>query len=349
MTMTTSLPWPEWGRHSATIIYWPVRREIWPNGIETAEKAYLRVIHAIAEREPVILIVPETHAERIRRMVSRQVILVEKTLDDSWARDTAPIFATRDGHIVANCWKFNAWGEKFSPFAHDAEAATFVAHWLKTQTPDVIEIATFDWVLEGGAIHTNGAGVLLVTEECLLHPNRNGIVNKRDVEQRLEACYGAQRVLWLPLGLEGDVDTDGHIDNVACFLDEHTLLMQRPSRNDPDWPRFEKNLAAIKQWQAEGVKIDLALIDLPEPVFVQGIKVPRSYVNFAWANHAIVLPAFDCPQDDAAREFFRQAFPNRDVVSVPANDIVAGGGGIHCITMPIPHHETLTSALGGFI
>lgn len=319
--------WPaEWEPHKATWMAWPCRSEIWLHGLEKAQLAFADVANAISESESVKMLVRPEHTALARKTLSSNVELIEYLLDDSWARDICPLWITNNGQAEALSFTFNAWGEKFTPYGHDAKVADFIIQQTKSQSTD------YDFVLEGGAIHGNGAGTLLTTEECLLNPNRNPDMNKSAIEGKLLSAFGAQEIIWLKRGLYGDEDTDGHIDNMACFVDSHTVLSQKvnqpTSENDAI---YNENRSIIQRHGLE-------LIELhePEPRYLNGQRMPLSYINYYVANEQVIIPAFGCKQDDEAKSVIQDLFPQRSVTQLNADEITIGGGGIHCITMQQP-------------
>jgi agmatine deiminase len=228
-------------------------------------------------------------------------------------------------------WDFNAWGNKYANYSLDnLVPEKLCALWnIPLEKPGI--------VLEGGSVHTNGRGALLVTEECLLNKNRNPRMGKDEIEAVLKRYLGADRVVWLPFGLYGD-ETDGHVDNVCCFIDENTVLM--PWTDDPanpNTPRFARNRSALAD---SGFSVET--LPQPDPVCRGADALTLSYVNFVFVNGAIVMPAFggDAARTDAiALGKLRELFPNREVIPLPTLPIVWGGGNIHCVTQQIPRAE----------
>jgi agmatine deiminase len=315
---------------------WPVRETIWPHGLDKARQAYASLANTIVDFEPVTMVVPEAQLKQAQRILDGRVQLLPLPLNDSWARDICPIFVVEGDQLVGTDWIFNSWGEKFRPWNDDARLAERL---LDAWRPGDMRLKreACDMVLEGGAIHGNGQGLLLTTEECLLNPNRNPELTRSTIEQTLCNAFSAQDLIWLPCGIAGDLDTDGHVDNVACFMAANTIAMQRPAPGDVDEARFEANMEALNQWMDRtGKAIDVATLPMPETRWKDGNKVPQSYINFVWANGAVIVPQFAVEQDQAALEFFQRQCPGREIIPLPATPIVEGGGGFHCITMQVP-------------
>ena len=317
----------EWAPHLRTWMAWPCRREAWagPEGLARAKNAYAAVAKAIAHFEPVVMAARPEDAAEAGEVSGCETFTV--ALDDSWARDIGPTFVAGASGRAAVQWRFNAWGGKYRPFDQDAAFATRVAE--KVGSP-ARKAPIF---CEGGAIHSDGQGMLLTTEQCLLNPNRNPGLAKSDVEQVLRDFTGAQRVVWLGDGFS-DSETDGHVDNIACFAGQGRVILGVPdSQSHPDHAPV---MDARKRLEAAGLEV----IELVQPRAIRydrfGHLLQTSYVNFYLCNGGLVMPSFDDPHDEGARALLADCFPGREIVSVPALDIVAGGGGIHCITQQEP-------------
>jgi agmatine deiminase len=257
-------------------------------------------------------------------------------IDDSWVRDTGPTFLVDDGGgSVAIDWVFNGWGGKARQTTLDDALAGAVAARLGLPT------VRTPLVMEGGALCCDGQGTLLVTEQCLLNPNRNPDLDRSGVERCLQDLLQVDAVIWLPFGLSEDTDTDGHVDNVACFARPGVVLMVSPP-DDPAHPDNNRLRAAARVLRdardARGRLIEV--IPLPHvcgTLGPDGRILARSYANFFIANGGVVMPGFGLESDAAALNAVRAAFPGRDVVMMPEGNVVArGGGNIHCITLHQP-------------
>ena len=326
MTTTQKIHWPaEWEKHQATWMAFPCRTVIWENGLEKAHQAFGKVANQISEHEPLKMLVTSAQLASAKKLLSSNIALIETQLDDSWTRDTAPIWIKQDGVLKGLDFDFNAWGNKFSPYSHDQAVAQFICEHAQ------IERIPHQMVLEGGSIHSNGAGILLTTKECLLNPNRNPNISQSEIEHELKQHLGVHQIIWLDNGVVGDVDTDGHIDNIACFVDNKTIVTQSCGEESENFSIYQANKSVIKNY-------GLNLVEIPEPSsrYTAGVRDPLSYINFYIANNCVIVPQFGCPQDIAARETLKELFPDRTICCVDANEILVGGGGIHCITMQQP-------------
>jgi agmatine deiminase len=328
--------WPaEWEPHRRTWMCWPARSECFggAEGILRAKQAYARVARAISAFEPVTLAARPQEAAEARLGTGGKVEILEMALDDSWARDFGPTFLkNRRGRLSGVQWKFNAWGQKYHPYAYDA---TFGRRVLEAAGAAVYMAPL---VCEGGALSSDGAGTILTTQQCLLNPNRNPGRTREQVDEILKLYVGARKVIWLGGGFS-DLETDGHIDNIAGFVSPGRVILGMPAKSHPDYAPVQEAKRLLKSaHDADGRALEI--IPLPQPRKQRqswsGRLLAMSYVNFYLANGAVIMPAFDDPHDEDARTILAQCFPGRDIMQIDALDIVQGGGGIHCITQQEP-------------
>ena len=325
----------EWVRHERTFMAWPVSREQWPDGYETACRAYASVAKAISGFEPVTMIARPELAGEAAYLCGPSVDILPMEHDDAWLRDNGPTFVVSgDGHVAGISWRFNAWGGKFSPWEADALVAARLLSHLK------LHCFQAPIVLEGGSIHVDGEGTLLTTEECLLNKNRNPHLSRAEIETVLQQYLGIRKIIWLKRGLDND-HTDGHVDNVACFARPGLVLAQACNdREDPNYAITQENIAILEgSRDARGRKLEVVRIQQPPPVYWHGSRLPLSYVNFYFVNGGIILPIFGgiCRiTDELAVALLKDIFPERKLVTVDAMPIVSGGGSVHCITQQMP-------------
>ncbi|MBI3677725.1 MAG: agmatine deiminase family protein [Proteobacteria bacterium] len=326
----------EWAPHTRTWMCWPCRVEAWggPDGLLRAKQAYARVARAISSFEKVVMCARPGDVAEAKLATAGKAEVLEMPLDDSWARDIGPTFLLGPKGARAGVqWQFNAWGNKYSPYTEDM---TFAARALRHSDVPVYEAPL---VCEGGAIHTDGQGTLITTEQCLLNANRNPHLTQQQVEERLALFTGVRRILWLGDGFSDD-ETDGHIDNIACFVAPGRVLVGVPAaKSHPD---FQPTMEAIRRLSeardAEGRRIEIVEVAQPEKLGEdwRGKLLAVSYINFYLPNGGVVMPAFDDVNDEKARAVIAECFPGRDILQIDALDIVQGGGGIHCITQQEP-------------
>ncbi len=325
----------EFAHHTRCWMQWPCREETFGSeeALQAARRAYALVAAAISQFEPVVMAVRPPDAAMAQTMLVPSVETWQIPLDDSWARDSGPTFLIDGKGCLAGVdWGFNAWGMKSLDFAHDARVAQRMLHKSGAQR------FVGPQILEGGAIHSDGQGTVLVTEQCLLHPNRNPHLSKADIEDNLREYLGASVIIWLENGLEND-ETDGHVDDIACFAAPGKVLLVQPSTEaDPDTQTMRRNRAILdSQPDAQGRVMEIIALPHPAPRYDrQRGRLTLSYANFYMANGGIVAPAYDDPMDVEAEQILTATFPDRRVVMVPSLAIVQGGGTIHCITQQEP-------------
>ena len=321
--------WPsEWSTHKATWIIWPCREEIWSN-IERAYQVYAQVANTLIAYEPVFMIVPPKLIQIAKSYLHNDICIIEMQVDDSWARDTLPIFTIEDAKITSNNFIFNAWGNKFSPYQDDANLKDNLSKHMKWKAK------TIDMVLEGGSVCSNGKGLMLTTAECIFNKNRNPSLSKKQILNKLKKYLHCTDIICLPWGIDSDVDTDGHVDNVACFVNDKTILLQSCyDEKDPNYKRYQDN----KLYLAKHFS-DIKIIEIEQPDYMsyQGARLPLSYLNFYIANNVVVMPVFkQVSKDKAAFDILKSVFLNREIKTINVLDLIKGGGGIHCITMQQP-------------
>jgi agmatine deiminase len=306
---------------------WPCRAELWGPELERARADHATVANAIAQFEPVTMIAgtPED-AAMARAACASPVQITQLPLDDSWLRDCGPIYVyAEDGRRVAVHFRFNAWGEKFSPWDRDAAVGGLITRRLGD---DVIDAPL---VLEGGSIHTDGDGTLLSTEQCLLNPNRNPSLSRAQIEDTLRAHLGVHRTVWLGRGLVEDRDTDGHVDLIAAPISRGTVLLQTVAPENPNYERCEENRERLRA-------ADVDVVDLPFLPYaeVSDEQVAVGYMNFYLCNGGAIVPVCGAETDGDALAVIAGAYPDREVVGVPGAILAYGGGGPHCITQQVP-------------
>lgn len=327
----------EFAPHERCLIAWPTRsRAYWGEYYMLAQHSYAAVARAIARYEPVLVIARHGEGPEATSYCGTDGIeVVELPIDDSWIRDSGPIFVRRpDGATAVADFAFNSWGERYLPYGDDARIGERLAEYL-----GVKRFAT-PMILEGGAITVDGEGTLITTESCLLHPSRNPHLSKDEIEQNLKDYLGIDKVIWLVsgLGLEEDPDTDGHVDGVAALIGPARVLlhMVRDPRH-PDYENLQENRRRLETTDALGRPLEVVEFDLRSaPVRIGGRDIVETYVNFYQANGAVIVPTGGNAPDLAALERLGAIFPDRDVVGVPSPVIAFGGGGVHCITQQVP-------------
>lgn len=328
---------PEWGKHERTFISWPVKESMcFPEDHESVSRGYAEIIQAIAEFEPVTVIVNPDELETVERLIGGPgITLLPIEHSDAWLRDNGPTFVLNpEGQLAGVNWKFNAWGGKYAPWDLDDKVAP--------QILDSLGLSRFDapLVMEGGSIHTDGEGTLLTTEECLLNPNRNPELSREEIGQYVREYTGTEQIIWLKQGLSGD-ETDGHVDNMACFAAPGKVIIQ--VCDDPQDENYEitrENLHILENAvDAKGRKLEIIKIAQPPYAEYQGSRLTLSYLNFYFVNGGIILPVFGgaaAKTDKLAEQVLAGVFPDRIIRTVNGMGVIREGGNVHCTTQQMP-------------
>ncbi|MCD6008171.1 agmatine deiminase [Halomonas sp. IOP_31] len=344
----------EFAAHDACWMLWPQRPDNWRYGAKPAQAAFVAVARAIAESETVFVGVNDDQYENARHQLPAHIRVVELSSNDAWMRDVGPTFLTHpDGRLALVDWEFNAWGGLngglYFPWDKDRRIRSKIAEMLGAER----FIAPL--VMEGGAIHVDGEGTLITTEECLLNPNRNPKLSKAELERLLGDYLGVTRVIWLPRGCYLD-ETDGHVDNLCCFVAPgEVALTWTDDTSDPQHAISRQALNILEAARdAKGRRLTVHKLPMPGPLTIAeseasgvdrlsssrprkpGDRMAGSYVNFYIGNSAVVMPRLDPAHDDTARAILEGLFPTRRVIAVDAREILLGGGNIHCITQQQP-------------
>lgn len=321
----------EWSSHELSLVAWPQRVAAWRGtNIEAARDTHAAVVEAISRFEPVLLVVDPSQADDARsRVPEDNVEILAVPIDDSWLRDSGPIVVTDgNGNRAGIDFRFNAWGEAFSPYDNDAAVSSTILGHLG------IERIAQPLVLEGGSIAVDGEGLLVTTEQCLLDPTRNPDLDKEAIEEAVRGPLGADRVVWLDQGLLEDADTDGHVDNICAFIEPGKAMLQTVDPNDPNWEGTRENVRRLTEAGIETVEWEL----LPRTERDDGEAVVVPYMNFYIVNGGLIVPlgGVDPEMDDEALRRLIEHFPGREAVGIDGRVLALGGGGIHCITQQIP-------------
>jgi agmatine deiminase len=348
----------EFEPHAGCWMLWPERPDNWRLGAHPAQSSFTLVAAAIATSEPVTVGVSRRSFPIARAALPPAIRVVEMSSNDAWMRDVGPtLVVDAVGGVRGVDWIFNAWGGLSGGLYFPWDQDDLVAR-------KVLEIERLDryrapLVLEGGAIHVDGQGTLITTEECLLNPNRNPQLDKGAIEILLHEYLGVTTVIWLGKGVHND-ETDGHVDNLCCFVRPgEVVLTWTDDPRDPQYAISRDALERLTQARdARGRRLRIHKLMQPGPLGMTadeaagidpvegtrertaGTRLAASYVNFYVANQSVVMPLLDPLHDRAAAAKLRRLFPGRRVIGVPAREILLGGGNIHCITQQIPMGRT---------
>ena len=319
----------EWAPHDSVWIGFPSAADLWLEDLEGAQAevaAFANAVHADGAGETVRLVCANAAAEAAARALAAPgVEIVAAPFFDIWLRDTGPILVAADGQRLALDYPGNGWGGKYpSPLDDDLARVLCDQAGLARQPRD--------WILEGGAIDVDGAGLCVTTGQCLLNPNRNPKRSRREIEERLCADLGLKEVLWLGVGLLND-HTDGHVDNLARFVAPGVLaLPEALDGDDPNAEIFADALSRAKDWPVEIALIPSAGLHVDD----EGEPIPASHMNFYIGNKTVVVPTYGGPSDDKAVAAIAKLFPGRETIGLPATHILTGGGSFHCISQQVP-------------
>ena len=327
----------EWARHERTFISWPVRASMChPENYEAVCEGYTNIIRAIGEFEPVtVLVNPDERSLLEGRFRNRQIELLPLAHNDAWLRDNGPTFIVNDqGDTAGINWHFNAWGGKYPDWDLDNQVALQILKHLGLKPFDA------PLIMEGGSLHVDGDGTLLTTAECLLNPNRNPDFSREHISKLLKKYLSIHKVIWLEKGLYGD-ETDGHIDNIACFASPGKILIQVcDDPCDPNYAITRENLAVLsRETDARGRTFEIIPIQQPPAVFTDSKRLTLSYLNFYFVNGGIILPVFGgqaAETDALAIRTLSGIFPERRIRTIDGMAIIGEGGNVHCTTQQMP-------------
>lgn len=318
---------PEWHPQDWIWIGFPHDPVEWPGFLGRAQEQIAAFANAVAEsgQEVRLIVRDAANQARASALCSAAVKLETRRYGDVWLRDTGPLVVQRDGAALGQRFGFNGWGGKYL-MDGDQEIGAELAESAG------LAVATADWILEGGALDCDGTGLVATTEQCLLNPNRNPQLSRADLEARLERDLGFDKVLWLGEGLIND-HTDGHVDNLARFVAPGVLAVPRPSGVD------DPNDAIYADAKARAEAFGLKVAEVPSPgrVTSEGGRIePASYMNFAVTSKVVVVPTYGTRHDEDGVAAIQGLFPDRAVVGVPADAVLAGGGSFHCASQQMP-------------
>ncbi len=348
-------------KHWASVVLVPYRKDTWRENALPAIEEYLNVVKAISSYERVIVIIdPRIDYSIVRRFEMKNTHILRLKYDDSWARDTLPVFLKNDSEnrLVGVDFGFNSWGGDYdglyTPYDDDNQLGkNFLLEAM------IHRYARKDFILEGGSIHTDGEGTLITTEECLLSEGRNPSLTKEEIEENLKSSLNVEKVLFLPYGIFED-ETNGHVDNICCFLKPGVVLLAWcDDENDPQYERCVKDYEYLSSvTDSKGRSLDIIKMPLPKPMYMskdeanqltispnainrlEGRRLAGSYVNFYMGEKFIILPQFGCDEDSKAVQILKDFYNDeKDIIPVQSKEILLGGGNIHCITKQIPYMD----------
>ena len=332
---------PEWYPHTCCWMQWPYNNPnhdgygavpSWSHfDFDKGRLAWSNVANSIAKFEKVKMIVHPDEISKAKKLLNSEIEIIQLKIDDCWARDSGAIFLiNKENKLGGIDWEFNGWG-KFKPFDSDNKVAKFM---IQNSSATYFKN---NMILEGGSIHVDGEGTLLTTEQCLLNKNRNPQLSKEEIENNLKEYLNINKIIWLKNGT--DEGTDGHVDNIACFVKAGTVLaLSCKDKNDPFYERINENLEILKtSTDNRGRKLNVIELEMSYKRLIPDDDEPSSYINFYIANKGIVMPSFEDEKADyRAKTIVQSVFPDRKIIAINGIDISMGGGNVHCITQQQP-------------
>ncbi len=331
---------PEWHPHIATWFTFPHNHASWQGEkLGKMYSNYVQLIKTISTKEKVCLNVNDTDLEQfiLNLLQKNEVNLAEIEIlvnptNDAWCRDHGPAFLIdKKGNRMIVDWEYNAWGGKYPPFSDDNNLPEKIAKYRK------LDFVKPGIIMEGGSVEFNGAGTILTSKSCLLNKNRNPNLSQEKIEWYLHEYYGAEQILWVEDGIVGD-DTDGHIDDTTRFINENTVVtMVEPNKTDENHQILLDNLKLLKKMRLYNDKqLNVVELPMPQPVIIDGFRAPASYCNFLICNAGVLVPIFNCKNDQYAIDILSDAIKDRPVIGLDSRDIIWGQGSFHCLSQQEP-------------
>lgn len=343
----------EYELHNGTMIMFPFRTDIWRDDAIHMQRYIMGLVEQISEYERVYLICLPRLLDKVRHLASDTVRILPMEYDDIWVRDTAPTFTYSNGRLICLDWKFNAWGGakegSYFPWNFDNALAQRIAEHFNLRCKKV------PIILEGGAIVSDGNGTIFATKSVLLNRNRNPFKSKSYIENVILESTGDKQFVWIDQGLAND-ETNGHIDNIlSCIGKEDLCLAWTEDKKNPNFKRVHKAFEVLKNCKnADGKHYNIHFLPLPSKMKLSVTEasgltynpsallrdtnfiLPASYLNFYIMNNAVLLPSFNCKEDDIVAQILKGLMPNRKIIQIYSREPLLGGGGMHCILHEVP-------------
>ncbi|WP_457743660.1 agmatine deiminase family protein [Sulfurimonas sp.] len=316
----------EFEEQNFTQIIFPHKDTDWVEYLYEAQKSFTNIINTVRKYQKCLVIAYDINAVKKHFSDYDNLEFVEYTTDDTWARDCSAITIIENGEKKLLDFTFNAWGGKFQALK-DNQMSKYLAKQYKTP------IKQIDFVLEGGAIESNGEDTILTTSACMLNKNRNPSLNAVETTQKLKDFFGAKDILYLHHGYLAGDDTDSHIDTLARFIDQNTIMyVQCQNKNDEHYKEL-KQMEEELQIIAKEKNLHLIPLPMTEPIYFNNERLPATYANFLFVNGAILLPIYGVKEDKDALKIFQKTFPDREIVPIDCSILIRQHGSLHCVTM----------------
>jgi agmatine deiminase len=330
----------EWAEQQFVQLTWPHEGTDWAYMLDEVNECFVNIAREIIKRENLLIVCADT--DEVERLLGdidlSRVTFVEMPTNDTWARDHGGITVFEDGKPVVYDFTFNGWGMKFAA-NHDNLITRNL--YMAGIFGDFGHKNCFDFILEGGSIESDGEGTILTTAECLLSYNRNNLSDE-DIEAKLKEYFGLKQVLWLEHGYLAGDDTDSHVDTLARLCDKSTIAYVKcDDEHDEHFLELKKMKKELRQFKnTEGRYYRLIPLPMADEVHFEGERLPATYANFLIINGAVLVPTYNSPKDDIAKEQLQKAFPDREIVGIDCNALIKQHGSLHCVTMQFPRPLT---------
>jgi len=343
MSQIKKLP-AEWEKQSFLQITFPHKDSDWNYLLNEVSACFVEIIETVSHFQDVLVICD--NVERVKSFFksTQNIFFVKAESNDTWARDHSGITVLENGKPVIHDYIFNGWGKKFDATLDNQitkklfEKGIFENRSLKT----------FDFVLEGGSVESDGLGTILTTSECLLSKNRNGHLSKVQIEHILNENLGGKRILWLNNGYLAGDDTDSHIDTLARFCDEKTIAFVGCTNKDDEHfealQQMKKELGQFKDFEGNSYK--LVKLPMPDALYdAEGTRLPATYANFTFVNRAVLVPVYGVTQDEEALKILQNCFPEKEIIGINCRVLIEQHGSLHCVTMQYPEQVKLNKEI----
>ena len=316
----------EFEKQSFTQIIFPHKNSDWVEYLKEAQNNFIAIINAIIKYQKCLVICDDIQSVKANFRDNKNLFFVEYQTDDTWARDCSALCIENNSTIELLDFTFTGWGDKFEAQKDNAMSQSIKKHYS-------CDMKQIDFILEGGAVESNGNGLLLTTSQCVLNKNRNKTLTKDEITQKLKDEFGISSILYLNHGYLAGDDTDSHIDTLARFIDERTIMyVVCDDRNDEHYQELKLMENELKVFTKE---YDLELIALPmtQAIYFEEERLPATYANFLFINGAILVPVYGVKEDEKALSIFREVFKNRDIIAIDCQTLIKQHGSLHCVTM----------------
>ena len=326
---------PEWQKQRAVLMSFPHKNTDWNSNLKSALIPFIRIAQAIAYKTPLYIICDNKEDISALFCSTRNMSFIEIPTNDTWIRDYGYISIIENGEVKLLDFTFDGWGGKFEASLDNEVNRVLHKKGYMGTTP----LESIDFVLEGGSIESDGEGTILTTSKCLCNPNRNGGLSKDEIEERLAKYLGAKRVLWLDYGyLSGD-DTDSHIDTLARFISNDTIMyVQCLDKNDEHYKELKEMEEQLQSFRTiDGKPYNLIALPMPTAKFDKdGNRLPATYANFLITDGALIYPTYSVDEDKVVHRIFKNFFVDKEIIPVECSRLIEEGGSLHCSTMQIP-------------